>query len=66
MSAVVTLSRIAPYTADFNSALIRSDGSARLGFGSCLDSDDTVRLLKNTRLRIGEASSKMQVKLDWS
>lgn len=58
LSAVVTLLRIAPDTADFVSALKRSDGSARLESGSSLDPYNRVRLLKNMRLRIGEASSE--------
>jgi hypothetical protein len=58
LSAVITLIRISPDATDFLSALTRSDGSTRLESGSSLDEDDRVRLLKNIRLRIGDASSE--------
>jgi hypothetical protein len=56
LSAVITLVRISPDATDFLSALTRSDGQTRLDSGSFLNADDRVKLLKNVRLRIGDAS----------
>jgi hypothetical protein len=56
-SAVVTCVRISPDATDFVSALTRSDGSNKFDSGSYLDADKRVRLFKDMRLRIGDASA---------
>ncbi|KAK8079649.1 hypothetical protein PG997_007467 [Apiospora hydei] len=60
-SAVLSFFRLAPDCTDFLSALTLNDGRLMLEGGSSLNEYERVRLLKDVRLKVGDARSWEQV-----